>query len=134
MDSNYKSNKSLSKIDELISDDLPNDLFTGATLTLDSTEIKTNPNPPLNTFNKEDKVEIKDPTNSKVNIEKDSKLNNTSSKTESKPVYKTLYSDHGYIEVNKSDWENEELFLVPFTNKKSNLSGSLHVSKELNIT
>ena len=123
MDSKIKSNKSISKIDDFIPDDLPDDLIANNTTTLSSNK-KYNSNYYSYADSKTEKIESKDGTI----ISKDNKLNNTAPKTETKIIYKTLYSDHGYIEVNKADWENEELTLVPFTNKKSHLSGSLNVS------
>ena len=40
----------------------------------------------------------------------------------------TLYSDYGYIEINKEDYENPELLVIPFIKKKTNVVGSISVS------
>jgi phage baseplate assembly protein gpV len=40
----------------------------------------------------------------------------------------TLYSDYGYIETNKEDYENSELLVIPFIKKKTNVVGSISVS------
>lgn len=39
----------------------------------------------------------------------------------------TFYSDYGYIEVLKEDYENDSLIVIPFTNKNK-LYGSILVS------